>query len=341
MVSMRDVAAAAGVSVKTVSRVHNGDPQVTPETRERVERAIRELGYLPNSLATTFREGRSPVIGVAVPDIGDPYFAALVRGLDRIAAEHRLLTVVASISEAEHESARVEILLSRRLQGLVLAPVSHDQSYLRRWAAQVPIVVVDREPERLTADWVVSDDLEGGRTAVAHLASLGHRRVAFVGDSAGLSTTRARLGGYRAALLEAGIPHDHALELLHGAGPDAARAAVAAVLDGPAPPTAIFSSNARSTMALAPLLRERSLAVVSFGDFPLADALCPSITALDQHPDAVGELAARRLLDRIARPGRRLRRRLEVPTTLTVRESSSPPSGPVEDLGATAGRGPA
>lgn len=323
MVSMRDVATAAGVSIKTVSRVHTGDPHVRPETRERVERAIAELGYVPNGLASTFRKGRSPVIGIAVPDISDPFFASLVQGLDAVAAKNSLITVVASIADEELERERVEALLSRRLQGFVLAPTSHDQAYLAPWAAQLPIVFVDRRPVHLGVDWIESDDEPGALKAVNHLVELGHRSIAFLSDKVVVSTTSARLEGYRSALRGAGIEPSNALELFVESEPTSVRDALLALRSLPEPPTALFVSNPRSTMALAPVLRDVPLAIVSFGDFPLADALQPAISAMSQNPRRIGELAAERLLDRIENPDGQFQRRVEVPTTLIVRESSS------------------
>lgn len=322
MVSMRDVARAAGVSIKTVSRVHTGDPQVAPQTRERVERAISDLGYVANGLAATFRQGRSPVIGIAVPDISDPYFSALVQGIEAVAAENQLFTVVASIADQELERERVEALLSRRLQGFVLAPTSPDQAYLAPWTKQLPIVFVDRQPVHITADWIESDDKHGAHTAVSHLIGLGHRNVTFLSDTIMASTTYARLEGYRSSLRDAGIEPDQGLEVFVESTPAAVRAALHSLLALPQPPTAIFAANPRSTMALAPALREVPVAVVSFGDFPLADALYPAISAMSQNPRRVGELAAQRLLDRIADPDGDFPRRVEVATTLIIRESS-------------------
>ncbi|WP_240674918.1 LacI family DNA-binding transcriptional regulator [Cellulomonas endophytica] len=324
---MRDVAARAGVSGKTVSRVHTGDPHVAPETRARVQRALDELGYLPNALATTFRDGRSAVIGVVVPDVEDPFFAAVVQQVDRTAAAGGMLTIVAGTGQdPAAERARVQTLLSRRLAGLVLAPVSDDQSYLRPWARSTPVVLVDRRPSRLTADSFASDDEHGAHRLTAHLVEHGHRAVAFLGDTAALPTTAARLAGHRRALAETGLPERPELVAMEGADREGAAAAVAALRALPDPPTALLSSNARCTMALAPLLADLGMAVVSFGDFPLSDALVPGVTVLDQHPRRLGELAATRVLDRLAHPERRFRRRETVPATLVERASCTLPS---------------
>ncbi|WP_265522465.1 LacI family DNA-binding transcriptional regulator [Oerskovia flava] len=319
---MRDVAREAGVSVKTVSRVHNDDPHVSAETRERVEEAISRLGYLPNTLATTFRDGRSAVVGVVVPSIEDPYFAAIVHQVDRTAALHGMLTIVAGTgADPVEERERVETLLSRRLSGLVLAPVSEDQSYLTPWAGSTPLVLVDRQPTRLTADSFTTDDAGGAAVLTEHLLSHGHRRIAFLGDTPRLSTTADRLAGYLRALADAGVDARPDLVAMADDDPGGVDGVLDALTALDAPPTALVSSNARCTQALAPRLRTLGLAVVSFGDFPLSDALVPSVTVLDQQPRLVGELAAARVIDRHAHPGRRFRRRTTVPAVLVERDS--------------------
>ncbi|WP_227425712.1 LacI family DNA-binding transcriptional regulator [Pengzhenrongella sicca] len=319
---MRDVAREANVSVKTVSRVHNNDPHVAPDTRDRVEAAIRRMGYLPNTLATTFRDGRSAVIGIAVPDIGDPYFSAIVREVDRTAAQHHMLTVVAGIGgDPSQERARVEALMSRRLSGLIMAPVTNDQSYLLPWVDQAPIIFIDRRPTRLAVDSFTTDDEQGAFDGTAHLLAHGHRRVAFLGDTLSLATTAARLTGYRRALHEAERPWSPELVVMDGATRGGAALAVQTLACLPEPPTALLSSNARCTIALAPLLRNLGLAVVSFGDFPMSDVLEPAVTILDQHPHVLAEMAVNRLLDRLAHPAKRFRRRQVLAATLVERDS--------------------
>ncbi|WP_244632651.1 LacI family DNA-binding transcriptional regulator [Microbacterium sp. Se63.02b] len=136
---MRDVAAHAGVSTKTVSRVFNDDPHVLPHTRALVEQAMRELNYVPNVLATTFRAGRTSVIGVAVPDIVDPFFASIARAIEDVARERGLSTLVTSLGdEPDDERAAIESMLGRQLSGLVVAPVGVDHSWLDRWREHTP-----------------------------------------------------------------------------------------------------------------------------------------------------------------------------------------------------------
>jgi LacI family transcriptional regulator len=321
MTTMREVAAIAAVSAKTVSRVFNGDRHVRPETRARVESALNRLGYVPNGLATTFRAGRAPVIGIAVPDIGDPFFASIVRAVDRLAGENGMSIVVTSLgTDAEREGVIVQSALRQSLSGLIIAPIGTDHRYLAAWTRRTPVVFVDRPPGGLSADSFTEDDHAGAYAATMHLVEHGHRRIAFVGDSVDLPTTRNRLAGYRSAMAETGLAEED-LVVLEVWDRESAAVAVSELLDRPEPPTALFSSNARCTMAAAPALRNVRLAVVSFGDFPMADVISPALTVIDQNPERLGTLAAQRILDRLAAPHRRFRRRTVLPVKLVERES--------------------
>ncbi len=320
---MQDVANLAQVSAKTVSRVFNYDPQVLPETRERVQAALNQLNYTPNTLARDFRNGRAPVIGIAVPDIFDPLFGPIARAVDSVAAQHHMSVMMTNLGEdPEREPEIVEALLRRQVSGLIIAPISTDQAYLKKWLARTPTVFVDRAPVGLAADTIVADDRDAARTATAHLLQHGHRRIAFLGDDATSSTMRNRLRGYDDALEHAAIPSDDHVVVLGPATPADIGRSLHTLECLDSPPTAVFSANARYTMALVPVLKDYRLAVVGFGDFPLADSLSPAITVIDQNPTALGQLAAQRIMDRLAHPTRRFRRRTQSPTTLIERDSS-------------------
>lgn len=321
MASMRDVAARAGVSAKTVSRVFNNDPHVTPETRERVEVALRELNYVANSIPTTLRYGRAPVIGVAVPDIVDPFFAQVARAAEIHAAAHDMSVIITSLGNPELEADVVQGLLRQALTGLIIAPASHDQSYLRNWVDRIPIVFVDRPPVALTADTFTEDDVAGAHLATTHLIEHGHTRIMFIGDDLYVTTTNARLAGYKAALDDAGLPFDEdlvALGAMDREGAEATFMLLELLVDKP---TALFCSNARAALNLIPHLRFSGLAVTTFGDFPLADMLTPSLTVIDQDPRRIGTLAAQRITDRLQHPNRRYKRRTVLPVSLIERES--------------------
>lgn len=325
MSTMREVAAQAGVSAKTVSRVFNNDPHVLPETRRHVEAVMQQLNYVPNVLATTFRSGRSSAIGVAVPDIVDPFFAEIARSIDSSARERNMATVVTSIGgDPERERAILESLLSRRLAGLVVAPVGTDHSWLKSWQVHTPIVFVDRAPVGLSVDTFHDNDRQGGRLATQHLLDHGHRRIAYVGDSIDLSTEANRLAGYGDALDEAGIEADESLVAGRVCDEQSAARSVAALKALPDPPTAIFSGNARSTMLLVGALKRVPISLVGFGDFPMANQLEPSVTVIDQDPVALGALAAERVFARMADPKRRLRKTNILDVSLVERESCQP-----------------
>ena len=183
MATMRDVAHHAGVSAKTVSRVINNDRYVSADVRERVERAIDELRYVPNMLAVSFRAGREAAIGIAMPGVADPFFASIIDAVEREASKRDVAMILTSVGwEPSHERRSLEAVLKRQVAGMIICPVGHDMSYLRPWQERTPLVFVDREPGRLTADVVVQDDLGGGRDATRHLISHGHRSIAFFGD---------------------------------------------------------------------------------------------------------------------------------------------------------------
>src|SRR3954469_2307744 len=324
---MRQVAAVAGVSAKTVSRVLRNDRYVSEEVRLRVERAVAEVQYVPTPLARTFRSGSDNGIGVAVPDISDPFFAALTHGVETVARARGSAVIVTSLGD-DHARERpgLEALLGRRLAGLIATPISRDQSYLNPWLSQTPVVFVDRAPRGIKADSVIEDDIAGARKATAHLLGHGHRRVAFVGDSLGIATTIRRLKGYQEALVEARIPVEPRLVALEADTGRTSGDLTVQLLDSVDPPTAIFSSNARCSLGIVPALLgiDRSdVGLISFGDFPLAASLRPPLTVVAQDPAGGGHVAATRLFERLDRPERRLKRQVVLPVTLVLRGSCS------------------
>ena len=325
MATMLDVARIAGVSSKTVSRVFNDDTHVLPETRAKVAAAMQQLNYTPNTLARTFRKGRSSTVGVAVPDIVDPFFATVIRAVEEACAATGIQTLVTGIGDASRERSVLESLLRTQPMGLVLAPVSSDQAWLARWAAQTPIVFVDRAPTGLNADAFVEDDSDGAYRATKHLIEHGNQRIAFVADSAHPPSTRRRLEGYSRALGESGIRIDPDLISVDLDGREKAADALSRLHQLFRPPTAVFSSNARVTMDLIPALRSSGLSLVGFGDFPMADQLAPPVTVIGQHPARLGYLAATRALTRFDDPTAVLDDPQVEPVHLVVRESCGCP----------------
>jgi LacI family transcriptional regulator len=331
MTTMRDVARVAGVSAKTVSRVFNDDPHVTEETRERVRWAMQKLNYVPNLLARSFRAGADAAVGLAVPDIADPFFAAMTSSIEIDLVGRGMAVVITSLFQggppelaAERERSALEALLRRQISGLIVACVSTDQSYLARWEERTPMVFVDRAPKGLPGVYVIEDDLGGAREAVTHLASHGHRRIAYFGVTTSVTTTQRRLKGYRSALAENGLDTSPDLVCMPAESPGEAAAELVKRLAAPNPPTAVFSSTILCTMALVQALHQADrtdIAVVGFGDFPMAAVLTPAVTVIDQDPARLGHIAVERLLKRIEDPQAKPRRRTVLPVRLIPRGS--------------------
>jgi LacI family transcriptional regulator len=324
---MRDVAELAGVSAKTVSRVFNGESHVTDQTRAKVERAMQELSFVPNMLARSFRAGYDRAFGVAIPDIADPFFAAMTRAIEDVALSRKMGVVISSLGrDPARERPVLEALLHRSIVGLIAVPIGHDQSYLVPWQQRTPVVFVDQLPSKIKADSVVVDDRVGAMTATLHLVKHGHRRIAFIGDSMEIATTRLRLEGYNAALADAGMEPDSSLIAFsgHEGGGYDVRNAMSMLLGGDKTPTAIFSSNSKCTMGVVAELQlagRSDIAIVSFGDFPTASLLQPPVTVVNQDPAHIGQAAAERLLVRIEHPRRRLRRETVLAVNLVPRGS--------------------
>ncbi len=306
--TLRDVASVAGVSFKTVSRVVNREPGVSPALAARVEAAVEELGFSPHPGASTLRraDGRSGSIALLVENVANPYSAVLLRAVEDVATEERVVVLAASLDEMpSRERELVALFANRRVDGMIVVPASDDQSHIaRETASGTPVVFVDRAARGLVADSVVTTNESGAGEAVRHLASYGHRRIAYLGDRDTILTAQQRLSGYRDALSGAGLPLDQQLvaENLTDAG--AADGTTTRMLTSADPPTALFTAQNLITIGAIRALRRlglhRKVAVVGFDDFPLADLLEPAVTVVAQDVAAIGRLAAQRLFERIA-----------------------------------------
>lgn len=305
--TMRDVAALAKVSTKTVSRVINGLPGAGAEVTERVRDAARTLGYRPNLTASSLRRSdrRSATIGVLFEDLSNPFDAALLRAVeDR--ARHSGVLVLAGSSEDDHTQQR-ELLVSlsaRRVDGLVvMAAGGHQDALQHERERGTPMVLVDRPPTFGATDCVTTTNRASSRDAVGHLAALGHRDIAFLGDRRTLWTSQERYAGYVEGLAHAAVPLRGELVRTDLHGEDLAAAATTALLDLDRPPTALFTAQNLVTVGAQRVLRERGLhhrvAVIGFDDFPLADLLDPGITVVRQDVPGIGRKAADLVLARI------------------------------------------
>jgi LacI family transcriptional regulator len=333
---MRDVAALAGVSLKTVSRVVNDEPNVSPAVRERVNAAIQRLDYRPNLAASNLRRAgaRTGLIGALVQDLSNSFSAGLLRALEDAARAHGTGVLAASLDEAsEREQAIVHDLVTRRVDGLVLMPATERQDYLiGELRTGTPAVFVDRPPRGVDADSVTVDNLSGARIATQHLLDRGHRRVAGLFHLQQVPTVRERLAGFEEAQIERGLTVDPGLVVSGLTSSGQATEVTHALLDRADPPTAIFAArNILATGVVRALVERgmrRSVAVVGFDDFPLADLLDPPLTVIRQDVARIGRTVADILFDRIDGDDSAPRHVVLQPT-LVVRGSGeiAPPAG--------------
>jgi LacI family transcriptional regulator len=326
--TMREVAAVAGVSLSTVSRVVNGGEGVRADLAVRVREAVELLGYRHNLTASALRraDGQSASIGLIVEDVSNPFFGAVHRGVEDAARARGVLTLVGSSDEEpERERELAEAFGGRGVDGLILATAVADSSYLmRERAAGVALVFVDRPPRFLDADTVVTDNAGGARDAVEHLLEHGHRRIGFLGDRPDVHTAAERLRGYRETLARHGVEEE--LDLIRHPqfrGVDAYETTYE-LLSGNDPPTALFTSQNLITIgavrALHSLGLHERVALVGFDDIVLADAVSPGLTVVAQDPGGLGRAAAELLFERLDGfdgPSRRV----ELPTRLIARGS--------------------
>jgi LacI family transcriptional regulator len=329
--TMRDVAALAGVSLKTVSRVVNHEPGVSPELTGRVLDAVGLLDYRHNLNASSLRRGdqKTATIGLLLEDISNPFSSALHRAIEDIARQRGTLVLAGSSDEDPNRQRELlQALVSRRVDGLIAMPASGNQHALlgeRRLGR--PMVLVDRpSPD---ADGVVVDNRAGVGRGIRHLAAHDHRRIAFLGDLRSIWTATERQAGYVEGLAAEGIMLDPRLVRMDVHGIDVAERIVHELLTATDPPTALLAGQNLITIGAIRALRRLGLqhrvALLGFDDFPLADLLNPGVSVIAQNPRGLGQAAAELLFARVD-GDRTPPRTVVVPTHLIARGSGEVPA---------------
>lgn len=308
-VRLKDVAERAGVSIKTVSNVVMGRPNVSDATRQRVLRTIDELGYRPNASARHLRTGRSGIIALAVPDLVAPYFAELAAAVIAAAKARGCTVLIEDTGGDPTEELRIASGLSEPLiDGVLLSPLSLDQAALASRPSRVPLVLLGERDYDVAADHVLIDNIAAAREATAHLISQGRRRVAAIGAQRGAASATAhqRLRGYQEALFAAGTPFDPALcrEVPGYRRADGARA-MAALLDLPDPPDAVFCFNDMLAIGAVRAATDRGwriperLAVVGFDDVEETRYAVPTLTTVAPDKREIAAMAVDALMSRL------------------------------------------
>ena len=334
-ITIHDVAAAAGISYGTVSRVLNDAPNVKAETRERVREAMERLGYVVDRRARSLAGGRSQVLAVLVPDLGTGYIGEIIRGIDAEVelAQYDLL-LYTTHRQAAKETSYVANIARGMADGLVLVLPSDLQAiveHLRQIA--FPFVLVDYQGVEEQVPAVCATNWQGAYNATEYLIELGHRRIGFITGDMEMAAARNRLAGYQAALRTHHLPGEPSLVRNGQFHYSDGYAATAALLALPNPPTAIFASNDDMALATMDALREQGLrvpddiSVVGFDGIPQAALVHPPLTTVSQPLAKMGRVATQMLLDRLKDPGKPVRR-IELPTELIVRGSCRPLRSP-------------
>lgn len=328
-VTIKDVARKSGVSIATVSRVVNGTGYVKDSTRKKVEEAVALMGYSPNHFARSLSTGSTRIIGAVIPDIANPFFPAIARGIDDVLTSNGYLLVIGNTDNDEgQEEALVKALLEKRVDGIVFVTGSHEPDALvRNASAEVPIAAIDREVRGVDCDLVTCDSYKGAYDMTRHLIDCGHRRIAFISGPMHLSTSQKRLAGFRAAQRDAGL--DERSPVFYGdfryeTGYSFARE----ILASPSGVTAVFAANDLMAMGAmrffldAGVLVPAQMAVAGYDDIQMASIIRPSLTTIAQPAYRMGAVAAEVLLERLhAGSGRPFQVKVLDPT-LVVRDST-------------------
>lgn len=330
---LSDVAARAGVSVKTVSNVVNGYVHVKDATRDKVQRAIDELGYRPNLTARSLRSGRSGVLALAVPELDVPYFAELARLVVEVAADRGYTVLIDQTGgDRDQELVVLKGIRSHFVDGVLFSPLALSAADLRARRDRAPLVLLGERTPRGPDDHVGIDNVRAARDATEHLISVGCRRIAAIGAQTGGpgATARQRLSGYRATLADAGLPADPDLVVparsFHRADGFAAMAALLALPD---PPDGVFCFNDPLALGALRCLATRGVrvphdvAVVGFDDAEDGRYSTPSLSTIAPDKPTIARTAVDLLLARITATAPHTPRRVTAPHTLVPRESTT------------------
>ena len=329
-----DVAEKAGVSLGTVSRVINKDVHVAPETRERVETVMLEMGYVANRQARSLKGSKTNVIGALVPDLGTGYIGEIMHGIDSELALSQLdLMLFTTHRAASKEASYVANLVQGVVDGLLIVLPRNPADYTGTLARHnFPFVLIDHQGTGELCPSVGATNWQGAYNAAEYLIKIGHKRIGFISGAMDLGAAVDRLDGYRAALRAHHIDYDTLL-VYNGTffQPDGYAGALA-LLGTDRPPTAIFASNDVMAMGVMDAVRSHGLrvpediSIVGFDDIPQAELVRPALTTVRQPLEQMGRVATQMLLDMLKSPEKKFNR-IELPTELRIRSSTQSLNG--------------
>ena len=329
MSTIRDVARRAGVAPITVSRVINNSGYVSERTRQRVEKAIAELNYVPNALAQGLRFNKTNVIALVLSDVTNPFWTTVARGTEDASSEENYSVILCNTDEdvAKHDKY-AQLLLRRQVDGFLLVPVSNTVDTIRFIQRQgVSLVILDRQLPGVSVDIVRADSEGGAYELTRYLTELGHRRIAILSGPEIVSTSTQRVAGYRRALQDAHLKVDSELISFGKFYQESGYERTMKLLALSRPPTAIFAGNNFIAIGVMKALYESGLripedmSVVGFDDLPPGLLVQPFLTVAAQPAYEMGYRATKLLLERIANSGEPSYQEIVLPTQLVIRQS--------------------
>ena len=323
-----DVAAAAGVSVATISRALRSPDVVAPETLERVLTAIRDMGYTPNAQARNLRTSRAKMIIAIVPDIANPFFSEVIRGIERVAQQQGYSVLLGDTeNNSKREETYAQMVASRQVDGAIIL-LPHISPSIRR--AGAPIVNACEYVSDKTVTSVYSDNVGGARAAAEYLFALGHVSIGFIGGPPGSPLSVDRERGYVDALRSNGFSPDHKLMVAGDFSAESGVRATEALLARGLPITALVCANDEMALGALRAVRDRGLSVpadmsiIGFDDIRLARFIDPPLTTVAQPMQEIGREAMTLLIELLADPSTAARKRV-LPTQLIIRGSTAKP----------------
>lgn len=327
--SIKDIARLAKVSHPTVSRALQNSPLVNPKTAEKIRKIAREAGYRPSAVARGLVTRRTRTIGLVVTTIADPFTSEVVSGIEQAASDNGYCVFLAdSLADPTREKKVVQAFAEQRVDGIIVTSSRVGALHLPLLTEMmVPIVLVNDQHPGSVAHSVLIQNEEGTRMLTQHLIELGHRRIAFIGDENGYQSDTERTGGYRKALAAAGIPSDEALVVRGNGKPEPALRAMNALLDLPAPPTAVCCYNDMTALGALHAIHARGLrvpddiSVVGFDDLFLASYTTPPLTTIRQPMRRMGQLAMESLVSLMN--GQESVPQIHIPAEMVVRASTA------------------
>ncbi len=330
MSTIRDVAKHAGVAPITVSRVINNADYVSQKTRDRVEAAVEELGYVPNMLGQSLRFKQTMTLALVLTDITNPFWTTVARGVEDVAQANGYSIILCNTDESEAKQEQyLQMLLRRRIDGILLAPSSSDPNPIQLIQKQgIPIVLLDRKIPDVQVDIVRADSENGSYQLINHLLSLGHKHIAMLSGPQTVSTAVDRANGYQRALTDANFPADASRLYWGEFNQDSGYHMAKTALSTTPPPTALFAANNFIAIGALHALKELDLhvpddiALVTVDDTPPTFLQDPFLTVITQPSRDMGQQAAQLILDRLTNTIDNSTQHIVLPTQLFVRASS-------------------